>query len=169
MAGHRVAWIAGRRTAPEVWPPELRSVCEDPRETGSRAKDKPSLLRALYHARRLLGSGESVFITADGTGGATVIEMPLLGESDGVRQGWLFLREITSAPVLPVLSHMEGRVQVVTVHPPLPPRSADPVRDIEICRERLSALLADHVRRFPEQCYRLAFPRQSDRDDADAA
>ena len=86
--------------------------------------------------------------------------MPLLGRTDSVRQGWLFLREITGAPVLPVLSHMEGRVHVVTVHPPLPPRIGDPVRDLEACREKLAPLLAGHVRRFPEQCYRLAFHRE---------
>lgn len=86
------------------------------------------------------------------------MEMPLPGGTRSVRQGWLFLREITGAPVLPVLAHMEGRLQVATVHPPLPPRAADPVRDLEACRETLAPLLADHVRRFPEQCDRLAFP-----------
>ena len=107
-------------------------------------------------------NGGNVFITADGGRvTTTAFEVPVPGATVGVRGGWLFLREITGAPVLPVLSHMEGRTHVVTVHPALPPRCADPVRDLENCRERITALLSDHIRRFPEQCYGLAFNPQA--------
>jgi len=170
IAGHHVTWIGGFRSAPEAWPPELRHICEDPPETGSHPLDTPSRVRALYHARRLLVSGENIFITADGMAGAAALEVPLPGGTARIHPGWLFLREISGAPVLPVLSHVEGRMQVVTVYPPLPPLCADPVRDLEVCRETLSSLLADHVRRFPEQCYILAFPPgRRTRADAGAA
>jgi len=62
--------------------------------------------------------------------------------------------------VLPVLSDMEARSQVVTIHPPLPPLIANPVRDLDSCRRLLAGLLGDYVRRFPEQCFSLAFPPQ---------
>lgn len=169
MSGHRVTWIAGRRNLSQAWPPELQAICNNPRETGSQHQDKPSLLRALYHARRLLASGDSVYITADGRAGATVFEVPLPGGTMRIRQGWLFLREISRATVLPILTHYEGRVQIVTVHPPLPPLGEDRVRDLEVCRERLAALVTDHVRRFPEQCYGLAFPREIAAADAELA
>src|SRR6185369_9807063 len=112
--------------------------------------------RALYRARRILLDGGSIFITADGPGTAA-FEVPLPGGSARICAGWLLLRQTTGACVLPVLSHMEGRTQVVTVHPALAPLDADPVRDLDVCRGELERLLADHVRRFPEQCYMLAF------------
>jgi hypothetical protein len=48
-------------------------------------------------------------------------------------------------------------MQVVTVHPPLPPAVDDPAADRDLCRDALAPLLEAHVRRFPEQCYSLAF------------
>jgi hypothetical protein len=69
---------------------------------------------------------------------------------------------------------MQGRVQVVTVHPPLPPAVADPAADLDACRTALAAVLGEYVRRYPEQCYSLAFgapdeaePRPARRPPAD--
>ena len=53
--------------------------------------------------------------------GAVAFSVPLPGGAASIGAGWLLLRRSTKAPVLPVLSHLEGRTQVVTVHPPLPP------------------------------------------------
>src|SRR5439155_953064 len=72
----------------------------------------------------------------------------LLGFHLGPAQSYLALR---------VLSHMDGRVQVVTIHPPLPASLSDPALDLEACRRALGELLGEHARRFPEQCYSLAF------------
>ena len=168
IAGHHVTWIGavgtrvgGRRTA-GAWPPAIQRLFEvssepETEEAAAWAPGTPARLRALHHGRRILSRGESIFITADGPGSAA-FEVPLPGGRAHIRAGWLLLREITGAPVLPVLSHMEGDVQVVTVHPALPPLDADPRRDLEACREVIGALLREHVGRFPEQCYILAFP-----------
>jgi hypothetical protein len=59
---------------------------------------------------------------------------------------------------------MEGRTQVVTVHPSLPPQGTDPALDLDACRRSLASLLGEHVRRFPEQCYSLVFPAPPTRD-----
>jgi lauroyl/myristoyl acyltransferase len=75
-----------------------------------------------------------------------------------VRSGWLSLRRLTGARVIPVVTHLEGRTQVITVHPALPtpaPRDADPPAS---WREIITALVSDYVRRFPEQCPVLVFP-----------
>jgi hypothetical protein len=63
----------------------------------------------------------------------------------------LTLRRLTGAPERPVLSHFEARTHVVTEHPPLP---VDP----DDRRRALGELLGEYVRRYPEQCYSLAFP-----------
>ena len=76
-----------------------------------------------------------------------------------IRSGWLVLRRQCAVPVLPVLTHLEGRTQVIAICPPLPPPDPDPGRDLEACRVRVTTLLEDHVRRYPEQCYALAFGR----------
>jgi hypothetical protein len=47
---------------------------------------------------------------------------------------------------------MEGRRQIVTVHPPPAAAVPDPVLDLEVCREAPGAVLRDCVRSFPEQC-----------------
>ena len=108
------------------------------------------MVARLYQARAILREGGHVFVNADGDGerGFT-IELP--GRPIVLRHGWLGLRDATGAPVLPVLSHFEERRHVVTLHPPLPV-------DADAWRRSLGALLEDYVRRFPEQCYSLAFP-----------
>jgi hypothetical protein len=162
--GPRGNWIGGARHA-AAWPPELHRLYEGPGEhrageTALAPRGRPPQAHeravVLYRARQILRGGGSIFITADGPG-VLAFEVPLPGGPARIRAGWLLLREATGAPVLPVMAHMEGRIQVVTVHPPLPPLDADPVRDAETCREALGRLLVDHVRQFPEQGYLLAF------------
>lgn len=96
-------------------------------------------------------------ITADGPVGAEAFRIPLPGGPAIIRSGWLALRRHAGAPTLPILSHLEGRRQIVTIHPPLPEPQTDPVGDALACRDVLSPLLWDYVRRFPEQCRSLAF------------
>ena len=84
-----------------------------------------------------------------------------------IRSGWLSLRRATGAPVLPVLSHLEGHVQIVTIHRPLPAPVHDAALDVEACRRALGDVLSDYVRRFPEQCPTLAFARRSSLDGRD--
>jgi lauroyl/myristoyl acyltransferase len=168
IAGYRVTWVGAvgqgirNRSSAAAWPAGIQHLFEISGEHGSVVTPPPSgsksaRLRALYRAHGILSRGESIFMTADGPG-TVAFELPLPGGRALIRAGWLLLRETTGAAVLPVLSHMEGRTQVVTVYPPLPPSGADASRDLEACREVLGSLLADHVRRFPEQCYLLAFP-----------
>jgi len=45
---------------------------------------------------------------------------------------------------------------VVTVHAALPAPTPDPLQDLAACRDALSRLLQEYVRRFPEQCVSLA-------------
>jgi lauroyl/myristoyl acyltransferase len=156
VAGHRLTWIGGRG-ASGAWARDIRERYQHSGESQFFAEDSHTWVRRLHQARRLLRGGESVFISADGEGepGFTV---PLPGSPLSIGRGWLALRRATRAPVLPVLSHMDGRTQIVTIQPALPSLLADPVRDLEACRQALASLLADHVRRFPEHCYSLAFP-----------
>jgi len=169
MAGHSVTWVGaqgawiGTPATAAAWPPEINRLYEVTGEQGAsdatvRSRDARARAQVLYRARQILLGGGNVFITADGPG-TVAFEVPLPGAPAKIRAGWLLLREITGASVLPVVSHLEGRTQVVTVHPALPPLDADPIRDLEACRAALGRLLADYVRRHPEQCYMLAFPR----------
>jgi lauroyl/myristoyl acyltransferase len=75
-----------------------------------------------------------------------------------IRLGWLSLCRLTGARVIPVVTHLEGRTQVITIHPALPspdPGEADP---LATWREIMTVLVSDYVRRFPEQCPVLVFP-----------
>jgi len=56
------------------------------------------------------------------------------------------------AVAVPALIRREGRQLVVAVHPPLPDPESNATRDLEACREALSPIVRDYVRRFPEQC-----------------
>jgi hypothetical protein len=113
--------------------------------------------RRLYRARQLLAEGQTVFISADGAG-AGALSVPIAGGvAVALGAGWQLLRRSTKATVLPVLSHLDGRVQVVTIHPPLPLPVPDPAEDTDAVLAALGPLLRAHVQRFPEQCYSLAF------------
>jgi hypothetical protein len=155
IAGHRLTWVGGRG-ASGAWPRPIRDRYQSANETQYFSEDGQAWVRRLYQARRMLLAGENVFISADGEG-KPAFSIALPGGHAAVGEGWLALRRMTGAAVLPVLSHMEDRTQVVTIHPALPPLDADPVRDAGACRDALGRLLGEHVRRFPEQCYSLAF------------
>jgi hypothetical protein len=153
--GHRLTWVGGRGASPG-WSPAIRERYQ--RDHGDLLlPDIPyAWERRLYKARQILNAGRSVFISADGAG-AVAFSVPLPGGPAAIGTGWLLLRQTTKAAVLPVLSHLEGRTQVVTVLPPLPPRLADPDRDREACRRAIAEVMGDYVCRFPEQCYSLVF------------
>lgn len=106
----------------------------------------------LVRARAYLMAGAFLRIAGDGTTGRAVFEVPLPGRGFTVRAGWWVLRRQTHARTLPVLVRREGGRTVLEVHPPLPDPVPDPEQDAIRCREALSAVLGDYVRRFPEQC-----------------
>jgi lauroyl/myristoyl acyltransferase len=153
--GHRLTWVGSRGASP-AW----RAPIRDRYQRGHGDLLFPGVERAwerrLYRARDVLLDGGNVFISADGSG-ARAFSVRLPGGEASIGSGWLLLRRATKAPVLPVLSHMEGRLQVVTIHPPLPAAVADAALDRAICRDALAAVLGAYVRRFPEQCYSLVF------------
>jgi lauroyl/myristoyl acyltransferase len=148
LMGHRARWLGGGREAGgwarAVWQPFLDT-------SGELVLDEPGARGGvLRRACRALLDGEIVCMTADGGAGREAFRLPLPGGPLIVRSGWLSLREHGRAAVLPVLTHREGRTEVVTIHPPLP-------ADVGACWAVLLRLLQDYVRRFPAQCYRLAF------------
>jgi len=157
VIGHRVTLVgdlehSGRRPG-ATWLPFL-----NPSESLSISGRKPGgRLGGLYQARRLLLDGGTLFITADGPFGSEAFRVPLPGGAMVIRSGWLALRGHTRAPTLPVLTYLDGRKRVVTIHAALPAVEADPARDMAVCRAALSPLLEEYVQRFPEQCRSLAF------------
>ena len=128
--GHHLIWVGGRGASPG-WAPAIRERYQ--RDHGDLLlPDVPyAWERRLYTARQILKAGRSVFISADGAG-AMAFSVPLPGGPAAIGTGWLLLRQSTKAPVLPVLSHLEGRTQVVTAFPrcrpasPIPPATARP-------------------------------------------
>ena len=135
---------------PYVTPPPFSYAAGDP--------DKWSAV--LYTARKILLDGRMVLMLAEGHG-REVFRLQLSVGELPIRAGWLTLHRLTGAPVLPVLRHLEGRRQIVTIHPPLPPMTPDSRDGLEDCRDRLTRLVDDYVRRFPEQCTHFALERRS--------
>lgn len=147
--GIRVAWPR----PPAVW-------TQDPgfnRGSVILWTDRASRVSGLYRLRGLLTSGEIVGMYADGRDGREAFRISLPGRAAVIRAGWFALRRQTGAVTLPVLTHRERRKVVVTIHPPLPPPTSDPDHDITVCRDVLTRILAEYVRRFPEQCLSLVF------------
>jgi lauroyl/myristoyl acyltransferase len=156
VSGYPVAWIGGRRATRswlgDAWRP-VRETSPNITSTGLAG----SRGAVLYQARRHIAEGGAVFIAADGTGrDAFTVSVP--GGQVHVKSGWHVLRRQCGVPVLPVLSHLEGRTHVVTVHASLPPIDSDPARDLARCWAALTPLLHEYVGRHPEQCYALTFP-----------
>jgi hypothetical protein len=106
----------------------------------------------LARARRYLAAGGILCMTADGPVGSEAFRLDVPGVPIIVRPGWLTLRRHTGVPTLPLLAHQHGRRRILTVYPPLPPPARDPGDDRRICRDILSPLLDEYLRRFPEQC-----------------
>ncbi len=157
VAGHRVVFLGGR-AATALWSPAIRDRYGTPSDSlfFSGAEHRRLGAGLLYRARQIVLDGGIVFVTAEGLG-REAFSVSVQGGRAVVRAGWLALRRATNAPVFPVLSHLDGHTQVVTVHAPLPTPDADPDIDIDRCRQALAGLLNDYARRFPEQCYSLAF------------
>ena len=168
-AGHRVTFLGGRGGS-GLWAPEIQERYTSLREDlfFSPAGSTLGKMSPLYRARQTVRDGGIIFVNADGRG-KEAFSVPVPGGRAIIRAGWLTLRRATNAPVFPVLSHLEGRTHVVTVHPPLPSLDPEPASDLDRCRRALEALLADYVRQFPEQCYSLAFPRAPRGDAAGSA
>jgi len=123
------------------------------------AGDRNRWPAVLYAARQTLLDGGKIYIMADG-GGTEAFRLPLSVGDRTVRAGWLTLHQLTGAPVLPVLHHLAGRRHVMTIHPPLPALPSDRSIGLEVWRDRLTRLLEDYVRRFPEQCPYMGLPRR---------
>lgn len=81
--------------------------------------------------RDLLRSGALVYLRADGPFGREAFRFDLPGESMIVRAGWLALRQLTRAPTFPVLTHRDGKRQVIVIHPALPPPAGRSALDSE--------------------------------------
>jgi hypothetical protein len=110
----------------------------------------------------MLLDGGTVFVMADAWAGRELFRLEVPGGSLDVRAGWLTLHRQTGAAVLPVLTHLAGRTQIVTIHPPLP--KLEPTdAPAQAWRDLLGALVRDHAARFPEQCPALLFPPQMPR------
>jgi lauroyl/myristoyl acyltransferase len=156
VSGHPVAWVGGRRASRswlnDAWRP-VREASPNITSTGLAG----SRSAVLYRARRHILDGGSVFIAADGQG-RDAFAVPVPGGQVHVKSGWHVLRRQCGVPVLPVLSHLEGRTHILRVHAPLPPVDPDPARDLAVCWAAITPLLHDYVLRYPEQCYALTFP-----------
>jgi lauroyl/myristoyl acyltransferase len=157
ILGQKLAWLGSSRNS-WVWSSEAWRPMSDPRQNLAPPDDEWFWPGYLYRARRILLDGGALFIMADSWAGRPAFSVPLPGGPMIVRSGWLSLRRLTGARVIPVVTHLEGRTQVITIHPALPapaPCDADPVAT---WREIITALVGDYVRRFPEQCPVLVFP-----------
>jgi lauroyl/myristoyl acyltransferase len=106
----------------------------------------------------LLLEGGSLYIMADSWVGRELFRIALPGGELLVRAGWLALWKQTGARVVPVTARLDGRVQVITVHPPLPRMEPEPEAHLAACREILTRLVEDYVARWPAQCPALLFP-----------
>ncbi|HXJ79599.1 MAG TPA: hypothetical protein VMS64_13070 [Candidatus Methylomirabilis sp.] len=155
--GHRLVWLGGTRRVAAGWRRDAWRPYLHPGEHLS-ADEQGTMWPALLHrAHRIILGGGRIFVMADGGGAQEVHHISLPGEDMPVRAGWLALHRHSGVRVLPVLTHLEGRTQVVTIHPPLPMRSADGAGDCRGWQAILTSLVADYVHRFPEQCFVLAF------------
>jgi lauroyl/myristoyl acyltransferase len=154
--GHRVSSVVwGRRDQPGWWGSPWRSVfASNPDLVASGNPDR--WLSVLYRARRILLDGGIVYVMADGAG-RELVSIPLPGGPVIIRAGWFNLQRHTRARVLPILTHTDGRRQVIAIHPELSMTEADLADGRPRWQAELGALLADYVRRFPEQCFGLAF------------
>ena len=155
--GHDVVSLArpesSLRPSGPQWEPLLRSA----HRVSISGAEPAERVRGLHEATRLVAEGRTIYVTADGPLGRAAFEIPLPGRPAVLRAGWLALRRHTGAPTLPTLSRHDGSDQIITIHEPLPPVDPDPDRDAAACRDALSPLLADYLRRLPEQCRFLAF------------
>jgi lauroyl/myristoyl acyltransferase len=115
-------------------------------------------VEGLYRLRRFLRDRGMVFMAADGPLGSPLFTLDVPGPPPVVRGGWFHLRRQLRAPTFPTLMHESSGRRIVTVHPALPDVEDDPERDAAACRDAMSAIVREYVRRWPAQCRYLAFP-----------
>jgi hypothetical protein len=157
ILGEKLAWLGSSRSS-WVWSSKAWRPLSDSRQNLAPPDDNRFWPGYLYRARRILLDGGELFIMADSRVGRAAFLVPLPGRPMTIQSGWLSLCRLTGARVIPVVTHLEGRTQVITIHPALPtptPRDADP---LAAWREIITGLVSDYVRRFPEQCPVLVFP-----------
>ncbi len=157
IAGHRLAWVGSRRTS-AAWSRPPWSALLDPKDSLFRPAEERFWPGVLYRARRLLLDGGTVFMMADSWQGRELFRIALPGGDITIRGGWLSLHRHAGVPVWPVLTHLDGRTQVITIHSPLPKAEHDEGSDGGPWRAALDALVREHAARFPEQCPALIFP-----------
>ena len=159
VLGHRLTWLGGERISRgwrrEAWGPFL-----DSSQHLASSYEEWFWSGLVHRARRILLDGGRVFLMADGAG-REMFRVALPGRPVLIKPGWLVLHRHTGARVLPVLTHLEGRTQVITIHPPLPMSGLDPASEGGAGRDTLTSLLQSYVRRFPAQCPALVFPFRS--------
>jgi lauroyl/myristoyl acyltransferase len=146
--------FTGRGRGP-LWPKAPARWIVPPAANLIQWTDTVSRTSALRRLQRRLRARGTVYMAVDGEG-REAFAIPLPGRSLVVRAGWLALRRSTGARTLPVLAHREARGLVVRIHPPLPEPVADPEADVARCREHLTPIVTEFVRRFPAQCFMLA-------------
>ncbi len=156
LTGHPLAWLGGALASRGWSRPGWRPLL-DPGQYLAPAPGTYFWPGYLVRARRILQGGGTIFVMAGGTVGQELFRVPPRGPGLVVKSGWLALCRQTGARVLPVLTHLAGRLQVVTVHPPLPALPPDPEADLGPWRALLTDLVIAHMRRVPEQCPSPAF------------
>jgi hypothetical protein len=169
--GHRLVWLGSGRTS-AAWSRAPWRPFRDPEDNLCPADSRRFWPGYLYRARRILLDGGTIFVMADSWAGREFFSIALPGGSTMIRAGWLSLWRQTGARILPVLTHLDGRVQVITIHPPLPSLKPDDDGGLRGWQDILVSLVEHHVGRFPEQCPVIVFPatvRSSSRPAAWAA
>jgi lauroyl/myristoyl acyltransferase len=168
VAGHRVAWLGHARHSPAWWRSPWAAMA-DPRESLSPPDGQRFWPGYLYRARRILLDGGAIYVKADAWKGRELCRVLVPGGTARIMAGWAMLARQTGARVLPVMTHLAGRDQVITIHPPLPRPAPGDAEDLEEWRAILAALITGYVERFPEQCAALAFPDERYIRDAEPA
>jgi len=160
ILGHRLTWLGGQRISRGWWREAWRPFLDSSQHLAPSWGEERFWSGLVYRARRILLDGGNVFLMADGAGRG-VFRVSLPARAALIKPGWLVLHRHTGARVLPVLTHLEGRTQVITIHPPLPMSGSDPAGEGGAWRDTLTSLLKSYVRQFPEQCPALVFSFRS--------
>ena len=158
VAGCPVRQVAGARHS-RTWSSEAWAEIRSASETFPLSEVSSALGGVLYRARRHVMNGERVYMTADGGRGRSAFQLCVPGApAASIKAGWMALRRECGVPVFPVTSHLEGRIQVIEVHPALPERDADRQRDEVQCREAIERVWTAFADAYPAQCGGLLFP-----------